>query len=198
MRKRNATMLDRWDVPEVLRRKMVEVARVFRKQPTATEAILWQVLRARKMDGIKFRRQQNIGPFVVDFCAAEHRLIVEVDGPIHEVQKNADQCRQQLLESLGLRFLRPPTELVEKDLPAALAAIRAGIRGDSLTPGPLPHKEGEGENSPGPSFSPRSPCGRAGEQPRALFLPLPLFGGGGRGVREFHPCSASISARAVT
>src|SRR5947209_16678215 len=102
-------MPDRWPVPEDLRRQMVEGARVFRKEPTPTEGQLWQAIRDRQLDGVKFRRQQNIGPFVVDFFSAEQRLIVEVDGPIHESQRKADEIRQHLLESLGLRFVRLST-----------------------------------------------------------------------------------------
>lgn len=70
------------------------------------------------------RRQQPIGPFVVDFFVAEQRLIIEVDGPIHETQKQADQDRQELLESVGFRFRRLTTEEVEEDMPSVLARIR--------------------------------------------------------------------------
>jgi hypothetical protein len=58
---------DRWEIPESLRAKMVEVARRFRKEPTPSEAILWQALRGKQLDGWIFCRQQPIGPFVVDF-----------------------------------------------------------------------------------------------------------------------------------
>jgi len=54
------------DNPQLCRR-MMEIARDFRKEPTKSEAILWQALRGKKLDGIKFRRQQPVGPFVVDF-----------------------------------------------------------------------------------------------------------------------------------
>ncbi|HEY8476661.1 MAG TPA: DUF559 domain-containing protein, partial [Chloroflexota bacterium] len=57
---------------------MVEVARQFRKAPTRAEALLWSALKGRRLDGVKFRRQQPIGSFVVDFCAPERRLVVEV------------------------------------------------------------------------------------------------------------------------
>ncbi len=115
---------DRWTIPEALRRQMREVARQFRKAPTHGEARLWHTLRRKSLDGRKFRRQQPIGPFVVDFFCASERLIVEVDGPIHATQREADRARQHLLETLGLRFVRLSAEQVEHDLPAALAAIR--------------------------------------------------------------------------
>lgn len=118
----------RLEVPESLRRKMVEVARQFRKEPTHSEDILWQSLRGKKLDGVKFRRQQPIGPFIVDFYAPAHRLVVEVDGPIHEIQKEADQERQQLLEQLGLFVLRLTAAEVEQALPQALAKIQAILK----------------------------------------------------------------------
>ncbi|MCS7352289.1 MAG: DUF559 domain-containing protein, partial [Anaerolineae bacterium] len=114
---------DRWNIPQALRRRMVEVARQLRKNPTPSEAILWAALRGKKLDGVKFRRQQPIGPFVVDFYASAYRLVVEVDGGIHDdpTQRALDVERQRLLESLGLRFVRIPAKVVEHDLPRALA-----------------------------------------------------------------------------
>jgi very-short-patch-repair endonuclease len=103
---------------------MVVIARSFRKEPTRSEAILWQALRGKKLDGVKFRRQQPIGPFVVDFFAPAHRLIVEVDGPIHAAQQEADRQRQELLESLSLRFVRISAKLVENNLAQALEIIQ--------------------------------------------------------------------------
>jgi len=113
--------------PEI-RRKMVEIAREFRKERTIGEAILLTALRGKKLDGIKFRRQQPVGYFVVDFYNSVSRLVVEVDGPIHEFQKEADRARQEILEELGLIMLRIESEVVEKDLPVALNMIRNAIR----------------------------------------------------------------------
>ena len=113
--------------PEV-RRKMVEMAREFRKEPTEGEKILWGALRGKKLDGIKFRRQQPVGYFVVDFCTAAFRLVIEVDGAIHEQQKEADEARQSILEELGLTVLRIKTEVVETNLLIALDMFRNTIR----------------------------------------------------------------------
>lgn len=118
----------RLEVPESLRRKMVEVARQFRKEPTKSEELLWQALRGKKLDGLKFRRQQPIGSFVVDFYNSNYRLVIEIDGPIHEYQKHADQERQTILEMLGLNILRIKAELVESDMNTVLKTIRAKIR----------------------------------------------------------------------
>ena len=113
--------------PEI-RRKMVEIAREFRKEPTAGEKILWGALRGKKLDGIKFRRQQPIGYFVVDFYASAFRLVVEIDGPIHDQQVEADKARQDILEELGLIIFRIKTEIPEKNLPLALNMIHKRIQ----------------------------------------------------------------------
>jgi very-short-patch-repair endonuclease len=109
------------------RRRMVEVAREFRKEPTLGEKILWNELRGKKLDGIKFRRQQPIGYFIVDFYSSIHRLVVEVDGLIHQSQKEADAARQEILENLGLAVLRIDTEILEKNVTMALELIRKSI-----------------------------------------------------------------------
>lgn len=113
--------------PPEVRRKMIEIAREFRKEPTPGEKILWGSLRGKKLDGIKFRRQQPIGYFVVDFYSSLYRLVVEVDGPIHESQKEADAARQEILEILGLTVLRIKTEIVETNLAIAFTRIRQSI-----------------------------------------------------------------------
>ena len=112
--------------PEVSR-KMTEIAREFRKEPTKSEAILWQALRGKKLDGLKFRRQQPVGYFVVDFYNSVYRLVVEIDGPIHDNQMEADRARQDILEALGLNVLRIKSEIIEKNLPVALSEIRTKI-----------------------------------------------------------------------
>ena len=76
---------------------------------------------------MKFRRQQPIGPFVVDFYNTVYRLVVEVDGDIHDLQKDADAARQQVLEELGLVILRVKSESVEKNLLLVLNTIRSKI-----------------------------------------------------------------------
>ena len=115
---------ERWEISVATQKKMQEVARQLRRESTPSEAILWEALRNRKLEGRKFRRQHPIGTFVVDFFCQEESLIVEVDGPIHESQKELDHQRQDLIESLGLRFVRVSSHLVETDLSATLETIR--------------------------------------------------------------------------
>lgn len=163
---------DRWVIPETLRRKMVEIARQFRKEPTRSEAILWKALRGKKLDGFKFRRQQNIGPFVVDFYNSTHRLVIEIDGPVHESQKDLDRQRQELLEALGLCFVRLTAKQVENDLQAALDAIRSALTPYPLTPSPT-------EGGRGKAPYPLTPSTTGGEGEK---LPSPFLGEG-PGVR---------------
>lgn len=126
--------------PEV-RRKMLEIARHFRKEPTKSESILWQALRGKKLDGVKFRRQQPIGNFIVDFYNSAYCLVVEVNGSVHESQVELDQARQEILEQLGLTVLRVNAEEVEKNLPSILQKIRSKINelkiDTSKTPSPF-------------------------------------------------------------
>ena len=112
--------------PEI-KRKMVETARQFRKEPTKSEHLLWQALRGKKLDGIKFRRQQPIGNFVVDFYNSTYRLVIEIDGSIHDSQIEYDQARQSILEALGLNVFRIKAEAVEKHLPMVIEEIRGKI-----------------------------------------------------------------------
>ncbi|MCT7959238.1 DUF559 domain-containing protein [Laspinema sp. D1] len=187
---------DRWEISPALRKRMTEIARQLRKQQTPSEKILWQAIRGKKLDDRKFRRQQPIGAFVVDFFCAAERLIVEVDGAVHNdpEQKALDTERQFLLESLGLRFVRLSATEVETDLSTCLEQIRqafspltlpplspggrgAGGEGDyvqgnpphPLTPSPT-RGEGGPEVQPTPATNPQPP------------LTLPPLSPGGRGA----------------
>ncbi len=118
---------ERWDVPAQVRKRMLEVARDLRVRRTVGEQELWAALRRKQLGGRKFRRQQPVGPFVLDFYCSDEGLAVEVDGTIHDdpEQSLLDSERQRLLESLGIRFVRLPNDLVLNDLRAALIKITA-------------------------------------------------------------------------
>ncbi|HYJ79908.1 MAG TPA: DUF559 domain-containing protein, partial [Longimicrobiaceae bacterium] len=107
---------------------MKEAARELRKNLTESEASLWERIRKGRLDGRKFRRQQPVGRFIVDFYCSDERLIVEVDGGVHETQREADAGRQAALETLGLRFVRISDELVIRDPEGALDTIRRAFR----------------------------------------------------------------------
>jgi len=131
---------DRITVSPDVRRQMMGIAREFRALPTPTEARLSAALRNRQLNGAKFRRQQQIGPFIVDFFCPEHRLIIEVDGTIHDTQREHDQEHQYMLESCGYRVIRVSAHAVETDLANTLIGIAGHL--DFFSP-PL-HRNGEG------------------------------------------------------
>ena len=107
---------------------LIQRAREMRKAPTRSEALLWAQIRGRKL-GARFRRQAPLDRYIVDFYAPCHKLVVEVDGAIHDSQREQDSTRQCELESLfGIRFVRIRAELVERDVRAAVEMIRAALR----------------------------------------------------------------------
>ncbi|AEG50790.1 protein of unknown function DUF559 [Sphingobium chlorophenolicum L-1] len=89
------------------RRKTVGAARVLRRELTPPEIKLWQWMRERP-EGVKFRRQHPVGPFVLDFYCASVRLGVEVDGGFHDHAERValDQRRDEWLGGQGIRVLR--------------------------------------------------------------------------------------------
>ena len=79
-----------------------------RQNPTPAESKLWQSLRAQRVSGFRFRRQHPIDRFIVDFYCRKARLVIEVDGPVHDSPqaRECDAARQALLEEKGLTLLR--------------------------------------------------------------------------------------------
>ena len=101
-------------------------ARHFRKNPTRGEALLWDALRNRGL-GVRFYRQHVLGPFIPDFVCLSARLIVEVDGPVHQETTGRDQARDEWLTISGYRVLRIASEEVERRLPKVLETIRTHL-----------------------------------------------------------------------
>jgi len=83
-----------------------ERARELRQDAPIPERILWGMPRDRRLDGLKFRRQVPIGPYVVDFYCADASLVVELDGETHVGRKDYDDKRTEFLKENGLRVLR--------------------------------------------------------------------------------------------
>ena len=86
--------------------------KALRQNMTPAEAMLWRVLRSRGAGGLKFRRQQGIGPFVLDFYCPEVRLCVELDGSSHDYRYDYDVHRTQFLGEQGIRVVRFRNEQV--------------------------------------------------------------------------------------
>jgi very-short-patch-repair endonuclease len=101
-----------------------------RKESTEAEEILWNHLRNRLLNGIKFRRQYSVGKYILDFYSPENKLAVEVDGKIHlvkEVSEN-DELREEYIKRLGIRILRLTNEMVKDDIITALKLIEEQVK----------------------------------------------------------------------
>jgi len=103
-------------------------ARQLRRRETLAEATLWEALRDRRLAALKFRRQRPFGPFVVDFICTDARIVVEVDGSVHDDQEEQDAFRSEVIESYGYRVLRVRNDEVMADLAVVLARIAAAVR----------------------------------------------------------------------
>jgi very-short-patch-repair endonuclease len=83
-----------------------QAARDMRRAPTAAEEKLWGALRGNQVAGLKFRRQHPVGRFVLDFYCPACKLVVEVDGDVHDEQQERDAARTRVLEAYGYCVLR--------------------------------------------------------------------------------------------
>jgi formimidoylglutamate deiminase len=128
-------------------------AREMRKSPTEAEAILWANLRGRKLNSLKFRRQQHLEGFILDFYCEEARLGVELDGEIHNSteQREYDIQRTNYLAEFGIKVIRFANEEVKTNLKEVLNKISNEASGLYPSPrprtsaAPLPRERGSGE-----------------------------------------------------
>jgi very-short-patch-repair endonuclease len=102
---------------------ITDLARQLRRNMTEAERLLWQELRNRKLGGFKFNRQFPVvyreiygkkDFFILDFYCAEKKIAVELDGPIHDKQKDYDQSRDQILQEVGISVIRYKNEEVKQ------------------------------------------------------------------------------------
>jgi very-short-patch-repair endonuclease len=101
-----------------------QIVRQSRRHPTSAEYVLWEYLSRKRLQGSKFRRQVPIGPYIADFCCFKKRLIIEVDGRHHNLQKVPDENRTAYLLTLGFRVLRFSNDLVLNDIGRVLKTIK--------------------------------------------------------------------------
>ena len=129
-------------------------ARQLRRGATDAERTAWELLRGRRMLGLRFRRQQIIGPFIVDFYCAQLRLAIELDGPIHEQEGHPvrDLERDGQIAAHGVRIIRIRNEeLTDEHLRNLLHPFttpspggRGGRGGEGLTAGGRGGRGGRG------------------------------------------------------
>ncbi|MBP7702008.1 MAG: endonuclease domain-containing protein [Phenylobacterium sp.] len=111
--------------PERTRRLALGLHKVM----TLPEVLLWKAIKSRRLNGLHFRKQHPIGPYVLDFYCDSARLCVEVDGYSHGTgaRPERDERRDDWLDAQGIRTLRISAELVLEDVDAAVATIRQAL-----------------------------------------------------------------------
>jgi very-short-patch-repair endonuclease len=117
-------------------------AQRLRREMTDAERNLWSVLRNRQVDGAKFRRQQPIGPFIVDFVCQDRRLIIEADGGQHAGNAR-DARRDAFLTSKSYRVLRFWNNDILRNIDGVAESIAAALS--------IPHPAQAAPESPSPS-----------------------------------------------
>ncbi|MGE3279255.1 MAG: endonuclease domain-containing protein [Candidatus Altimarinota bacterium] len=115
---------------------IVETARKLRKRQTPAEKIFWEEVRDRRYLNKKFSRQFPIPVwidnskryFIADFYCYEHRLIVEIDGSIHDEQKEYDEFRTEVLKTLGMKVIRFTNDEVFSDIKEVMKKLELKIK----------------------------------------------------------------------
>ena len=97
-----------------------DLCRKLRQKQTDAEKLLWECLRRKRLNGVKFRRQHPIGRYIADFYCPEAHLVIELDGKVHlfKDQKDYDKVRQEVIEMRGIRVLRIKNEEIEQNIEA--------------------------------------------------------------------------------
>ena len=123
----------------------LDIKRQLRSNLTGPETRLWSRLRARQLQGLKFRRQHGIVPYIVDFYCPEESLVIEVDGDSHADadQIVKDRQREKYLHSLGLRVLRYFNDDIVKNLDGVLEYLDNRLSSGSTSPRPSLRRRGK-------------------------------------------------------
>lgn len=116
--------------------KLYQHGRELRQESTEAEKLLWTELRNRKLNGLKFRRQHPLDKFIVDFYCNEKKLVVEVDGDVHDenINKEYDEARTVMLAGLNITVLRFKNEEVitnVRDVLKKISEVADGLNSDS-------------------------------------------------------------------
>lgn len=148
-------------------------ARSLRRDLTPPERLLWSRLKNQQLDGLRFRKQHPMGPYIADFYCHESRLVVEIDGPTHrDDQLIHDDRRDAWMHERGIRVLRVSGKELFRNLRGVLSTI-ARVANEHKNPfspakaGEVPERsEGGGGNQHPPAAPPPPPTGYAGHLPR--------------------------------
>jgi very-short-patch-repair endonuclease len=102
-------------------------ARRLRKNLTPAEQILWQALKGKQLNGLRFRCQHPVGLFIIDFFCPQSKLVVELDGEVHNEQMEYDTARTEQFKAYSYRVLRFRNEEVLDNLPSVLERIFCAV-----------------------------------------------------------------------
>ena len=119
--------------------RLRKFAKAMRRQPTDAEAVIWKELRSGRLLNHKFKRQQTIGDYIVDFVCFSHQSIIESDGGQHAENVAADDARSKWLRSQGFTMLRLWNNDVLERRDNVLESIIRALR-EQPSPQPLSHK----------------------------------------------------------
>lgn len=122
-------------------KELIKIANQLRKRSTEAEKIPWNHLSNKQMEGFKFRRQQIVGRYILDFVCFEKKLAIEVDGGQHDTEKEKDCKRDHWLNSQGFEVLR----FWNCDVFDSLEAVLEVVRHKLLSPSPCPSHQGRGD-----------------------------------------------------
>ena len=100
--------------------------KILRNNATAPEALLWLRLKGRQIEGLKFRRQYGVGPYVLDFYCPELKLGIEIDGEVHNSYEAFlhDQMRTRFLNENGITVVRYKNEVVYQNIESIIEDIK--------------------------------------------------------------------------
>ncbi|OGP74933.1 MAG: DNA (cytosine-5-)-methyltransferase [Deltaproteobacteria bacterium RBG_13_58_19] len=107
---------------------LVNLARNLRHSGTEAERLLWRHLKGKQLEGCKFRRQQPVGKYIVDFVCFSKKIIIEVDGGQHAIEKDKDSERDRWLISEGFKILRFWNNEVLQNLAGVVEVIGREIK----------------------------------------------------------------------
>ena len=123
-------------------KKPVKAAINLRKNSTEVERFLWSYLRRSQLEGFKFRRQQPLGKYIVDFVNFRKKIVIEVDGGQHAIKRVKDRERDKWLRKEGFEILRFWDNEVLENIEGVLKVVRDKLL---LSPHPNPLPQGERE-----------------------------------------------------
>lgn len=111
-------------------------AKALRSDMPDCERLIWEKLRAKRLNGIKFARQVPIGPFIVDFAARREKLAIEIDGDSHAFRLSYDAERARFIEGLGWQIIRFSNEDVRTNMDGVLEGILRAAESRFAAPSP--------------------------------------------------------------